>query len=502
MCAVLAIWPALWSVSYAGDALRSGLPVLAPPLFAIGFIGVVLGAAALTVTGPLARPNGEVEPTPPLNPYRLLAGAVAGMLCMAAMVGATWGWIAVTSVDATTAQPVERPAEPADPEAENWAWKPPTGQRVLDVVDAGAGVVVRTEDRVVALDGRTGKERWHYRRPGAVTVDLAATPDGTRVMANFISSVTDAEGTRVLAFDAMTGEVGFDEVTEGGVFGGVRLDLTKHVLIGGDLDAGKFRGFDLRTGESRWEYPKPKRCRWSLNADAPVPTKDTVLLGLVCGPLRSPRPDVEVTVTLLALDDRTGRERWRFERTVPARASKHSDGDDQIWYAPAWTVEQYLQAGVDGEVVQFGWADDETGEGATYIFDAASGNVLSDQAARPGDEVIEFSREWMLMRLREPDDAPYRLVALDGRPLGSAQPSFASPWRTEVSDRALIAVETAYGNADGNTVELSRWDGGPARRVRIDLGRYDKTVGEVDLLIAPGAVVLWQHGTARIVGLA
>ena len=43
-----------------------------------------------------------------------------------------------------------------------WWWSERTSIR--EVVAAGAGVVVATHEGIVALDGRTGQERWHYRR--------------------------------------------------------------------------------------------------------------------------------------------------------------------------------------------------------------------------------------------------------------------------------------------------------------------------------------------------
>lgn len=181
------------------------------------------------------------------------------------------------------------------------------------------------------------------------------------VMVSFLSSAEDADGTRVIALDAMTGAPGFDDVTDGGVFGGVRLAMTDHVLLGGNRDDGHFFGRDLRTGERRWEYRKPDNCRWSTLSSDPVLGRDVVVFGLVCGPREPTGPTVSVTVSLFALDDRTGEERWRFERRVPALAMETGDAG---WTQPGWNIDQYTKISADGAAIGAGWADSETGSSA------------------------------------------------------------------------------------------------------------------------------------------
>jgi hypothetical protein len=50
-------------------------------------------------------------------------------------------------------------------------------------------VIVASGDRIIAIDGSTGGERWHYRRAGARIVTLTASPDGEIVLAEFGGSL-------------------------------------------------------------------------------------------------------------------------------------------------------------------------------------------------------------------------------------------------------------------------------------------------------------------------
>lgn len=352
-CALLAAsvgWPTWWAWRLSVIDVAGGLPVLAPFLLAIGGTAALVGAAVLTWLG--LAPGERLDDQPPAHRrWRApVLGAAAGVLVVGAAVAVATVVVPTAPVDATTASAVRAAAAPSSPTARAWDWQVPAGHQVGEVVSAGAGVVVLVADGVIALDGATGKERWHHRRTGALAGGLGASPDGGIVLVTFQSSAEDAEGTRVVALDAMTGEeIGFDEVTEGGVFGDVRLDLTKHILLGGNRDDGVFHGFDLRTGERRWEYRKPDECGWGRSADRPVVGRDVVLFGLVCGPTEPPGREVTVAVTLFALDDRTGAELWRHERAVPALANEISDSDGDIsWTQAGWNIDQFLEMADDG----------------------------------------------------------------------------------------------------------------------------------------------------------
>ena len=119
----------------------------------------------------------------------------------------------VIPVDATTAGRADPRGVP-DPSGEvRWQAtrpRPLLYGRVpepVEVVAAGAGVIVGTGDRIVALDGSTGTERWHYRRAGARVDRISATPDGRTVVADIDAGGDERSSSVLFAFDANTGEV-------------------------------------------------------------------------------------------------------------------------------------------------------------------------------------------------------------------------------------------------------------------------------------------------------
>ncbi len=512
--AVVAVGTGLWAWRYAAAAWAGGLPVLAPFLFALGFAGVAVGAVVLIVTGPAVDAESSSEGAAPPELRRSLVGVAAGAIAMGTAAAVCAGVVTVGPVEAVVARRVDLPAVPENPDGEAWAWKPPEGQHVAKVVAAGAGVVALVDDGVVALDGAAGTPRWQYRRLGAEATDLVASPGGERVMVSFASSADGAEGARVLAFDAMTGEVGFDRSTDGGSFGGVRLLVTDDVLIGGHGPASPLttiRGYDLRTGKRRWEYHRPERCRWSSQSRDPVPVHGAVLLGLACGPDKSRRREVDVTMTLLALDDRTGKEKWRLERTLRARSGSFTEDDEgrRWWQWGRSSLDQFVQAGEGGNVVRFGWTDSETEEDvkAAYIVDVAAGKVLADRGLRPKERLVEFREAWLMAGVETPKVDSYRLYRIDGTKIGSARlPDPDSTFATCLTERALVRMTADSASEEVHrvkgTVEIAAWSGGPVRHMAVDLGRIEEPgYGFPHLTSAPGAIVVWYEDSTRVVGI-
>ncbi|OLF07449.1 hypothetical protein BU204_35670 [Actinophytocola xanthii] len=221
-------------------------------------------------------------------------------------------------VESTTARAVRPGPVPADADTTRWVWHPPEDMTVGDlmpadgVVRGGAGVIVGVEDGVIALDGATGKERWHYRSAGGIRSELAASPDGQLVA--FAMYNADTQGTVVL--DAMTGErVG---TVPGGM--GLYAAMTNHTVTTVDNSETTVSGDDPH-GRHHWEFTLQNDCMLLFATPNPVPSADIATVGMACGvddslrahPPAEPWP-VPVTVTLVGLDDRTGAERWRFSR--------------------------------------------------------------------------------------------------------------------------------------------------------------------------------------------
>ncbi|MEU4674073.1 PQQ-binding-like beta-propeller repeat protein [Amycolatopsis sp. NPDC023774] len=156
---------------------------------------------------------------------------------------------------------------------------------------------------MTALDGLDGSRDWSYARPGAHVRVLLASADQRTVVAAFASK-TDRSNDLVVVLDADTGTARFGRVVAsvlvetGGILVGTRI-LTIHD------DA--YVGYDIRTGDELCHWSAPAGC---LNPyTLPAQARTVVLAALECG--RS--------AGLLALDEVTGRERWRHvvETTGP-----------------------------------------------------------------------------------------------------------------------------------------------------------------------------------------
>lgn len=221
--------------------------------------------------------------------------------------------------ESTTAERVRPAPVPTDADTTRWRWHPPEGVTVggldgregLDaVVPGGAGVIVGVVDGVIALDGVTGKERWHYRAAGDVRTALAASPNGELVAFN----LQDA-GTVVL--DAMTGRL--VSTVPGRMF--LYDAMTNHAVTRVDDRETRVSGVDPRKPSAghRWDFAVPAGCELLFDTPNPKPSADVATVGMACGvdddastyPTEEQEP---VTVTLVGLDDRTGAERWRYTR--------------------------------------------------------------------------------------------------------------------------------------------------------------------------------------------
>jgi outer membrane protein assembly factor BamB len=274
----------------------AGLPGSSTAVLAGAATVVVLGLAVDAVR-PLRTPGTAAVVVV------LVAAAVAGALL-------TPGW----PVRADRAAAVRPAAMAGHPGTRPWSWRSP--DEVIEVVPAGAGVVVGvTGGELVALDGPTGRPRWHYTRVGAHLHALRATPDRTLVVAAFAPGDRTGYGgfpftgaQLLVVLDAVTGAVIRESTEDYDVTSWQALMPTNSVLpVRERVGYNDFRlhAVDLRTGAERWTWSPPRGCT------APIPdvegnTAHLVLTPVHCGARK----------TVEALDERTGGKRW--ERTVAA----------------------------------------------------------------------------------------------------------------------------------------------------------------------------------------
>lgn len=253
------------------------------------------------------------------------------------------------------------------------AWVYQTGKKGFDTnadqntpVFANNTVYACTYDNVVhAIDGETGEKKWEFdpeasapffMRCRGVTYYQAPGPDADGQCATRIIMTTI--DTRLFALDAETGqpcrefgENGMVDMKRGmgdfekGMYGftsapAVALDT---IILGAFLNdnistfepSGVIRAMDAVTGELRWAFDvgRPGQMGWPDEAAGETFTKGTPNmwthaamdeeLGLVYLPMGSATPDVyagarrsfddEYGAAVVALDIRTGEERWKFQ---------------------------------------------------------------------------------------------------------------------------------------------------------------------------------------------
>jgi outer membrane protein assembly factor BamB len=345
---------------------------------------------------------------------------------------------------------------------------------VVEVAPVRHGVAVATRDgAVVALNGVSGHVEWRYARPGAWPGTLVASADRRTVVATF-RSARDTRAQSVVVLDADTGAPRFDVVVRSVLVETGQLKPGARTLMVRDGEV--LTGYDIDTGESRWRWSTPAGCTSWYGQVAWGRT--TALLPVEC-------PD---TLGVTALDDATGRERWRHDVPRDAAADRQ---------------EVRVDGTPDGTAVRFqafGARTDPDG-----LLDAETGRVL----ARPERPWIVRTDVGATPLLEEEEDGGRLtgVLALDPATGATTRLSLdACPQRT-----ADLTTHTTYVRACADTgreltVVTQPLDGSPpdSTPVRLD-GSGTRARSDVRLVAVPGAIVLTRvafGGTpAPVVGL-
>jgi outer membrane protein assembly factor BamB len=417
-----------WAVCAAVADIQTGLPGPAAPLLAVGCAAVLVAAVLLAVTPPARPRHGSVV-------RQALPAAAALVTVIAVATVAELAALRWIPVDATTAERVDPAAVPDEPTRVRWSW--PTSDRLRGAVAAGPGVIVAAGDRVVALDGPTGAQRWHHRWVGAEVRGLTATPDGRTVVAEVRPG--GQSSTAVFAFDAHTGEVRWSRHP-----GFEYLDATDHALV--SYDGTEQVGIDPGSGEELWRWREPTGC----TVEQSRPTPDAMLNTVSCVDYTDHGSDPATSTAVIAVDDRTGRQRWRFAGTAAS---------DQGLY------QTFLDVSPNGLVAAFAPTTEEeptTGvekQQEPVLLESATGAVLY----RPdGDaEIVVPDPHTPLLRRAVPGGEP-RLVLHDlstgaEHPLqsmcsdalaitpGSVLSACFGEWRERAAHRATVEVHSRSG---------------------------------------------------------
>ncbi|MEU6712221.1 PQQ-binding-like beta-propeller repeat protein [Nonomuraea sp. NPDC046802] len=445
---------------------------------------------------------------------RNVVAGVGGGLAVGA-VAALAAFLAVTllPVDAVTAERAVKPsaAVPVAVSRVAWQWEAPS--LVRDAVPAGPGIVVRVRDGVVALDTATGKPRWHYRRPGAYTVELFGAPDGGTVIVTFSVRFSVRSGSaRLVTLDAHTGELRSQRDRPAGGLGGVHhVALTSRGLAQ-QSGPSELTGWDLDEDRGRWLYEPPGDCRFAGNSQIAryVALREVIAVMLMCRQsenLRIPHPldnVVDMKVEVVGLDPADGRQVWSHERSASAdpysldiRAA--ADGDA---LAVLTGGQDFLLSQADGKVI----GDLDLDALPTYL-------EYEDTAF---DGYVGFGADGFLTTDREKaGPKPYRW-----EPFGAGEPKQVSlPWPSYGSQRVdllplrdvlLSTVRSRHGKEKlALTVTATRWDTGETVRFpdviefvdeRSDL--FSQWPKGAPLLETPGAITVIHGGGSKVVGLA
>lgn len=432
----LSVAAAAWAVYLLVDDITSGLP---------GASTAVLAASAIvTVAGMVA----DV-----VRPVRLsLAGPLVVVLVVASVAG---GLLAPRlPVRASEATAVEPPALAREPGERRWTWR--TSEVVRGVVAAGAGVAVAAAGgELTALDGATGAVRWRHGRSGAHVRALESTPDRTRVVAVF----TPGRGTGaalLVVLDAITGAVVRESI--------VADSLTDHLMPTNTAlllpEESVIRATDLDTGADLWTWSAPDGC---TAPDRPHAGAEVVLTALECAG----------EAGVVALDERTGKQRWE-------RMADTASGAPELSVTP------------DGEVVSTQDVLLRTEDGAELTeVDRSASVEVGTHPLLTGDPTDEVGPEIVDPVTGERTELP-RITCEDP----SAEATTASAYlRVCGPDADASLVWQDFGGDSEATRTPIGWGAAPSGSATL-LGARARAV----VLPAPGVIVVARAGDTGLVG--
>jgi hypothetical protein len=185
--------------------------------------------------------------------------AVAAVGLVAALTTAAWR-DERTTLDATTAAPVDIPPQPASFGQERFRLSLPYFKPRIQA--AGAGFIIWTTywskdfsaPDLMAFDA-AGKERWHYSRTGPrQDLDRVETYDNGRVV------VLGFSGGEMVGLDAVTGEELWTSSDED-MWHALDINEGGSYVLFAVRDEDHWTGFNARTGRQTWRIPSPAGCR-------------------------------------------------------------------------------------------------------------------------------------------------------------------------------------------------------------------------------------------------
>ncbi|GAA3254564.1 outer membrane protein assembly factor BamB family protein [Nonomuraea helvata] len=432
------------------ETFAGGLPEHGEILFGTGLVAAAAGF--VLIAGMV--PDFTAKP---------FAGMGAGLAAVAAALAAVSFAGATLPVEAVTAGGSARTetAVAASVSRLAWRWRVPDGTPARQVAVAGGTALVRIGDGVVALDSRTGRERWHYRRPAARATGFEVAPDGS-VMVLIFGQATGAEKTRgrTVVLDARTGEVRAEHA--GQPF--ADTDPASHALIGVSRDGTMIGRDPADPARHVWERPVRKGCHVDRRLAKPYAVlRDVVAVVSDCG---------EASV-VTGLDPADGAELWRHEGGGPGSAEIAPSSDLSAVRLRISGPE------MDGAGVKDVLLDQRTGKAINGVTGSETALGYEGGRARP-------------------------YAGGGARTASTPDQGDPSDWRTgrlPLKDGMLVAEVTATGTTSMRvTAHVMPWDAASGTDIPFDMD-LDGREGRFTLLPAAGAVVVAFSPSATIVGL-
>jgi outer membrane protein assembly factor BamB len=282
----------------------------------------------------------------------------------------------------------------------------------------GAIYVGASDEKVYALDGKTGQKKWEFRTGGNVTCSPAVSDDGTVYVGSW--------DTKLYALDGATGAEKWELPMEGGVYSSPAIGEDGSVYVGAFCFV---YALDGATGDVIWGTPLTGRERGGSVSTAPALSPDGLLV--YAGMSNNNR-----AYGLYALDTKTGDVKWRFPTSSHVLSSPAVSDDGRVYF------------GCDNGCVYA--LDGETGE-QKWEF-AAGTNPVRSSPAVSRDGTVYIGAEGSLYAL---DGATGKVKAeFKMLPIVTSSPAIGSDGTVYVAEDLLYALDA----------NLSRkWDFRPRR---------------------------------------
>ena len=379
-----------------------------------------------------------------------------------------------------------------------WEWTAEGYSGDLEVTPLPRGVLVRTSQGVVALDGVTGEERWSFTvedEDVRALTDVSST--GERVHVMYPKEAPDEEDEaagdeefpphvewRRVVLDGVSGEIvgDFEEMAspdtdKPGPFEGVAGDGAVFYLEGSDLLSGAM--LSEEDGSELWRTEDLFTCEGSKvhRVDRPVVFPEAVVVRSGCGSL-----DAE----LIALDPEDGSVLW------------HLEGEEA-----AFLISELRSVRGAGELLPVYhdqgpmYQDEQFSE--RYVLDPVTGEVVGDATGLEEEDrylVRTLEDGFLVSPIPVPGESiSYELRRFDGQTLATEERAVA----TESASSYVLALEDAVVKLEPEDpetpVNVTPWGGGDSQRIDlpspVEAALYfHARQPEGQFEAVPGAVVL------------